>query len=335
MTTASYPASGVFSKLLIKSGLPPYTWTAATRYDIIAEPAETFQKHSRIIEARGITGGLHPLKSRVRTGPGLVFGSFRLHPSIGTLKSLMPFLMGSLGVYPAEVIYTPDRCLATFGALMLRDLDLWEYQSGVVAAWELTGTKADFQASSGQDIPNETGSSLLLLKINVIFLEEVSPLAAVPPTWPDPEPALQITREYAPLSFVDTSGTITMSGASREVYGFRLKYDNRIDPALVNALSLKTLTCPGRRVDFDVILPWQANNQNLYDEAVTGAAASLKVGYNDGGGDSSVQFDLMNMKQDEASSPNVNDYGDVAFEVSGRAYGTANEQEISATVVIS
>ena len=319
--TISFPSQGVFSKLLIEDGVAPYTWNAtAMRFEIVPSPAETFQKHSRLIEARGITGKLYPLKSRTRFGPALVYGSLRMNPSPGDMNRLLKYLMGpSVGG-----VFYPSICLQSFGAMLTRDLDVWEYQNGVVNAWELTGSVPKEN--------DESSSPLLTLTISCIFLQEVSPLAVVPPVWPDPEPALPSGTQYAPLSLRDSEASFTMSGDTREIYKFRLKYDNGLDPTLIDSFDLQSVTAPGRRVDLDVILPWQSDIQDMYDEEISGAAARLKFSYNDGDSTHGVQFDISNLKQDSASSPTAEGFADVSFEVSGRAYGTVTSPEISAIV---
>ena len=310
-------AVGAYTKFIIEPGVSPHTFDASSlRYEILPDPAESFQKHGTLVGGQGITGLLYPLSTRTRQGPYFVYGSFRVQPGPGYFDSLMPYLMGTKDTG----IYYPNACPNVFGVLISRDLDVWRYSDCVVDSWELTGRSPEFNSAPEP--------SLLTLAVNVICK-----LETWPDTWPSPEPALPTGPQYYPHALWDSAAAFTLSGGAKEIFGFRLKYDNNLRVKFANALPPISIFSTGRKVTLDVILPWQTANTTLYNQGYEGAAASLVFSYTLSAKTYISRFDITNLKV-PPESPHVKDENEVGFMLTGRAYGTPTVKEITSTITI-
>jgi len=313
------PAVGVYGKLLLKDGQSPYTWdSTAIRLEILPDggPAENVQKHGRLVGGQGIWGDVYPLASRVRTGGNYVYGQFRLNPSPGYFDKLLPYLVGD--ETGATGVFTPKNCLNWFGLLIYRDDHWagtgWEIADCRVASWELTGRGPEFNERQTPD--------LLTLQVNVIAKTENVSVA-----WPSPEPTFPEGAPYAPYIFQDsdtaTGGSIVVNGTAREVYAFSLKYDTGLRVKYPNSLTPKIFGTR-RRIKLGLVLPWDTNNDDLYDMNYVGATAAMTFMI----GSYSTLFRIRNFKA-PAESPFIKDENEVSFTVEGQAYGTAAEKEFS------
>jgi hypothetical protein len=316
MSCTGNPAVGVYAKLLIEPGASPHTFDDdSERYEILPEgiAAENMQKHGRLVGGQGITGLVYPIKTRVRTGGYYVFGQFKLNPSPGYLDTLLPHIFGKELTH----VFSPDTCPVAFGMLIHRDKEAWEYLDCKVASWELRGRAPGFREQNTPD--------LLVLTINVIGKTETKGT-----TWPDPEPSMPQGDSFYPLIIQDSASAFKLNSTAREIYEFRLLHDRGLQWRGTNALTVNQVFSTKRRTTLDVRLPWSAANDDLYDMDYAGAAAQLKFAYTTGGKEYYSQFDITNFKA-PPESPFVKDENEVAFTLSGEAYGDATTNEMTIT----
>lgn len=309
MACTGDPASGAYGKLLIEPGSSAHTFDSdSERYDFI--PPETLQKHGRIIGGQGVWGGLYPITTRGRTGHYYCYGTVKLNPSPGYLDTLLDYLVGD---EDTDVWY-PKNCPNRFGVLVYRDLEdtvkSFEYQDCEIAWWELEARAPRFREGEGID---ENAPDLLTLTMGIIALDEDSST-----TWPGTEPALPEGATYYPYALSDC--TFTLNSSSREVFGFKLRYENNRVPVYGNSLTAIgfTHTKSGRRITLDVNLPWDENNDDLYDMAYTGAAASIEAAISP----YSTTFSIANFKV-PPESPYIVGVGPNYFTIRGMAFGLA------------
>jgi len=324
MSCTNCPAMGVFVKLLLEPGASPHTFDAnSERYEILPPDAEDFQRHGRLIGGQGITGKMYRLKSRVRDGGYYVYGKFRLNPSPGYLNTLLPKLVGD----EVTDVFSPNTCPNVFGALLHRDVDVWKYLDGRVARWELTGRAPQFREQATPD--------LLLLEVDVLFEDEAGFYSSPAPTWPVSEPDLPTGTSYAPYIFQDCDGGVTLNGEVREIYAFKLTYENNLSIRYANSLTASSICPTGRKVALECALPWTVANQDLYDQGYAGAAAEMIFTYTNGGDTHSTTINVENLKVPD-ESPHVYDENEVAFSIRGEAYGdeSTDAPEITVTNVI-
>lgn len=320
MVCTGDPAVGVYGRMLLEPGASAHTFDAnSIRLEILPQngPAENIQKHGRLIGGQGIWGGLYPLSSRVRDGGYYVYGKFSFNPSPGYMALLLPYLVGDLNTG----VYYPNDCVNPFGLLIDRDKEAWEIKDCEVAMWELTSRAPEFRETGAPD--------LLTLTVHVIGKDETKGTS-----WPGTAPSIPTGETFAPYIFQDSDssgdGQILVNGSAREVYGFRLLYDNGLRVRYANSLVAQSIFSTGRRILLDLQLPWDANNDDLYDMGYAGAAASLDFAYSVGANDYSTHFDITNFKA-PPDSPFIRDQNEVFFTVRGQAYGDASNKEFSVT----
>ena len=315
MACSGDPSAGAFGKFLLEPGASPHTFDASSlRFDFI--PPETMQKHGRLIGGQGIWGGLYPLSTRARTGHYYCYGEFRLNPSPGYLDLLLPYLVGD----EDTDVFVPNDCPNKFGMLVYRDLEdgttkSFEYKDCEIAYWEIEARAPNFRQGEGVD---ENAPDLLTLKIGVIALDEAFTTFPTGVSLPDlPEGAT-----YYPYALSD--GTFTLNSSAREVFGFKLRYMNNREPVYANSLTAigTAPTKTGRRITLDVNLPWDANNDDLYDMAYAGAAASVSLAISP----YSSLFSIANFKV-PPESPYIVGSGPNYFTIRGQAFGLASASE--------
>ncbi len=326
MPCSGSPAVGVYGKMLIEPGTSPHTFDASSeRYVIVTKgpAAENIQKHGRLIGGQGISGLVRKLSSRVRQGGYYCYGQFTINPSPGDFDTLLDYLVGD----ESTDVWTAKDCPNPFGTLIYRDKEAWEYKDCYVAGWVLEGRAPQYRERGEPDI--------LTLTVHVIAKDENKGTS-----WPSPEPSVPSGGEYYPYTFQDLDdgvyGGVTIGGVTREIYGFRLTYDNHLKVKYANSLTAQAIFSTGRTIKLDVYAPWDAANDNLYDMGYTGSAAQVKMGYLESGltNPHYTQFDLANLKV-PPESPYIKDEEEVAFRINGITYGTASAAEFTVTNVVS
>lgn len=320
MTCTGCPAMGVFTKLLIepgRAGESGYTWDAdSERYEILDNGGENIRKYGRIIGGQGITGKFYRLQSRKRQGGHFVYGRVTLNPSPGYLETLLPYMLGPKATEgELDGRFVPAGCLEYFGALLSRDLNNpWEYQDGVIAGWELSGSGIAFR---------ETGTpDLLRLDLDMIFADESREA-----TWPSTEPALPTGLEFAPYMFQDSEAAFIVGDDAREVYGFRLRYSNELSIRYANSLRISSACSTGRELKLWLELPWNDDNEDLYDQSHEGLAGSLTFAY----GGHSTAFHFTNLTT-PPESPYTRSKAEIYFETNSEGYGDEESDTPELTV---
>lgn len=311
MSCSGDPAAGAFGKLLIEPGVGPHTFDASSiRLDFIRP--ETIRKMGRIIGGQGIWGGYYPLASRARLGHNYCYGEFRVNPSPGNMELLLPYLVGT-----KETNFYPNLCPNKFGLLIYRDLEdgdtkSFEYTNCEVAYWELESMAARFRQAEGID---DDAPDILTLTIGVIATTEAFT------AWPATEPDLPESAAYYPYAIHD--GTFTLETKAREVFGFKLRYENNRVPVYANSLTAIGFapTNSGRRITLEAMFPWDEDTKELYDVSYEGAAGEVAMTL----GTRSTTFHLANFKI-PPESPYIADYGPVHFSIRGQAFGLAANQ---------
>lgn len=328
MTTAcNGPAMGVNTKVIAEPGASPYVFDSASEpyeFNRDGNPGENFQRHGRLIGGQGITGKMYRLKSRVRKGGYFVYGRIVMNPSAGYFSTLLKYLVGS---DVGGGVFKPGLCLNTAGWLFNRDGYLHEFKDGVCAQWVLQGRGISFRENGTPD--------LLTLAMDWIFKDDAwDDLAS---RWPDPEPGLRYSLAYTPYAFQDSDGTFTIEGTDREVYGFRLQVVNQIKPRWANSYTMSSMPYAGKLIRLGLQLPFDANNEDLYEPSDNGAQCVIRFDLSDVGGSATyTEISLTNLKIPE-QSPYAADEFDLTFENDGEAFGdeASDTPEMVVTNVIN
>ena len=321
MTCANI-AVGRYTKFLIEPGASPHTFDASSMaFELMPRggSAEDIRKRVRLVGGQGITGLLYPLTTRKRFGGAYTYGSFAMAACPGDFERLLPYLVGAKDTG----VFYPDDCPASFGILIQRDLDVWEYKDCKVAKWELIGRAPEFRETDEPD--------LLLLRVWIIAEDEVTTTS-----WPSPAPTIPTGDTYYPYMIQDSDSAATPAGSfyinaeQREVYSFKLTYDNGLRVKYANSLTAQGIISTGRKITLNAELPWTAANQDLYSMTYAGAAANIKFVYTVGAGTYSTLFSFTNFVA-PPESPFTHDENEISFQITGRAYGTPTAKEMSVT----
>ena len=312
------PAAGVFGKLLIESGLvgTGYTFDAdSERYEFM--PPHTVGKIGRLIGGTGIWGGLYPLSTRARTGHEFFYGVWKLNPSAGYFSTLLPYLVGTED-QTTPGLFVPSDCPNPFGLLCYRDLESgttlsFEYQDCRVAWWEIESRAAQFREGEGID---EDAPDLLTLTMFIIAMQETFT------AWPATEPDLPEGDEYYPYAIHD--GTYTLESDTRDIFGFKLRYDNRLQPVYAHSLTPIGVVPRGRRITLDVELPWTADNIDLYNAGYAGDTAVIALALP--GNEGTTDITISNLKS-PPRSPVIPSDGPIPLVLQGMGFGLAADQD--------
>jgi hypothetical protein len=318
MSCDGCPALGVYTKILLEDGAGPYDKTSpapydwddeSTRLEIIDEGGEKIQKIGRIVGGQGITGKFYRLKSRKRFGGAFFFGTLAMNPSPAYFKALLPYLLGPEDE-DEDNLYVPNACLQKFGLLMSRDLGApWEYQAGVVSGWRLSSQGIEFRERGEPD--------LLRLEVDMVFNNEMRKDAlGVDLEWPEPEPELGSGDSFEPYLWSDAEGRFCIKGAFREVYQFRLEYSNALSIRYANSLVPTSICSTGRLLRLGMVLPWDENHEDLYDQPYTGFPAQLTFVH----GAHMTRFKIANLTT-PPETPHTANRREIWFENNSEAYG--------------
>lgn len=314
MTCTGCPALGINSKFLIEPGASAHVFDSNSyRIPILRED---FTKEGRLVGFNQMSGYLYPDKDRVRTGGSYYYGGFTINPSPGEFERLLPYLVGPDA---GGGVFTPGTCPEVFGVLIDRDRTVlasentFTYSDCQVSEWTLRGRAPEFREQGEPD--------LLTLDVRTMGLAET-----VSAGWPNPEPSLPTGLTYTPYMIQDSDTAVTISGATRKIYEFVINWKWLMWQPYYNSLTPLANCALGRQVTMGFRLPWTDANDDLYDMAYTGAAASVKFTI----GAFSTLFSAANFKV-PPNSPRIQGRQGVFFEINGQCYGTGSTVEMTVT----
>lgn len=210
--------------------------------------SEDLRKREEILDTNGIRGTRSHARERTRSGRNVINGTIRLHASPVLLDNLLPHILGgseSIDVFAvAETI--PD-----FQIMIDRQTKVFTYTDCRVS-------RAIFRGSmqSGQflelDLEVEAGG------------ETVGNSGTFPSLTMPTDP---------PWIFSDA--VITALSTTRCPFDFEITIDNVLDPnRFVNAVNRKSLPALDRIVSVRMTTPYSTDEEDLYQQALAGAAFS-------------------------------------------------------------
>lgn len=247
-------SQGAQSRVLLKAGASPYTWTSgAFAFEF---NRETIKRHGRIVGGRGIRGTRSKPASRMRVGAYAVGGSLSLDPSPNLLDTWLPYC---LGANESTDVFALAETLPSFGLLFNRVGGVFEYQNGYVDKWA-------FEAQAG---PSDSEAEIVTLETRLMFRDE-----STSASWPESPAAIGAAAvdNYYVLSDL----VATISGSARKIARLRIMGDNHLQPQWTNSLSATCITPRDRTVTVAALVPFTSTEMSaLYGNQVPGAAASF------------------------------------------------------------
>jgi len=211
----------------------------------------TLAERQQMLTREGLRGSRSHLDTDQRFGPKRVSGTIEMEPSAAELATIMNYAFGNSGVV-SDALLTADILVDKVAPAVANGTGVFAYNACKI-------DRCVIAATQGQP---------LRLTLDVVGTTEAGNQTAI----------------NAPNSagyYIHSDVTLTLQNAAREVQGFTLTIDNRIDKErFMNATTLRTLVEQDRVVDLQAIIPWTDATQDLYDQALAGAGGVLAL--NDG-----------------------------------------------------
>jgi hypothetical protein len=229
----------------MEPGAAPHTFDASSEpYEFVAE---SVRKRGTILDTSGIRGTRSHHVSRTRPGTYEVGGSLTLHPSPADLDLLLPRILGAA---ESSDTFNLAESLPAFGILIDRVAETFQYTDCKVS-------KATFKGSAG---------GLVELVLEILGVAEVTGTSF-------PALSLDTTAAAAPYDFSD--GVLTLQSAARKMMDFELLIDNGLSARFTNSQTATSITPQDRTITLKTTNPFTADEVDLYEQALAGAAGTL------------------------------------------------------------
>ena len=262
-------SQGAFAKLLIEPGAGAHTFDGSSL--AIEFLSETMSDHGRMGGNNGIRGTLRREAARTRQLTGFVFGEITMYVSPNDLDRLALNVFGmaaQVGTPVGSTTFTLDDTLPYFGMLIDTDSGIttspatFQMTDCMISDWELSARAPRFG--------EEGEPEMVLLRMGIIGSS-----VGLATAWPGSAPAVPFAEVDRPYQFADSDSGITLSGAVRAVQAFKLKVDMKTFAKYTNSLTAHSHRATARDITAAFQLPWNDDNDDLYNQAVAGAAGSL------------------------------------------------------------
>ena len=218
---------------------------------------EYASENLQMVQAHGNTNGMRGTRSRTKDRRRIlsesIGGQLVLNPTPVELDTILPLILGA-----AEVTNTFDLAdtLPSFGLLLDRITARFVYTEMVV-------NRATFAGSQGGFI---TLTLDLLGKTEVVDYSTVFPVTV---------PAIDSGQPYV---FGDVDYVLAADATAVEVQAFSVTIDNALDPNhFYNSITRTQINPTDRIVAVDMVLSFDADTKDAYDQAVTGGNGTLTL----------------------------------------------------------
>lgn len=274
---------------------------AVTPFDVSSEPyefvSEALQKQGEILDTAGIRGTRSHSVERTRSGTEKVEGSITLHVSPTMLDTLLPRILG--GSEDADVFDLAET-IPEFQVMVDRVAKVFTYEGCRV-------NKATFRGSSG---------GLLELVLDLIGKTESVGNAGTFPA---------LTMPVDP-PYVFHDGVLTVASTQRRFMEFEIVIDNALQARFANSATATDVSSADRIVTFRCKSPFTADEVDLYNLPLAGAAASLT--FTNGGYTTTFDFPALQFPD---RSPVVAGREEIPLELEGIARKTGSTAELTVT----
>ena len=245
---------GTFSKLLMKDGEAPYTWSGADRFEFLRED---IRKYRRFVgHRRGLRGTRRRHQDSVREGAYYVHGTVSLYVSPNDVHRLLTRIGFSGGVFQSTMPY--------FGMFIHRDHESWEIQDCKVNRWTLQGRAPEFREQGEPEM--------------MVFTMEIFAKDCVTATWPDPEPSIPTggteTENYV---FQDGETNVVLNGVAQELEEFAISADNFLRPRFAFSRKPVDISARDSQYGFTATAPYNATTKALIAGGPDGIDGSVKL----------------------------------------------------------
>ncbi len=258
-------------------------------------------KRGSIIDASGLRGSASHRSERTRTGNYTVQGTIEMQPSPEELALLLPWVFGTAA--SGNVYALADAVVSRY-VTVDKVAKVFTYAGCYV-------NKATFKSSEGQ---------AMSLSLDVVGQTETVGNAGSFPS---------VTFQNTP-PFIHSEAVLTLQSSSRLVKEWTLTIDNSLETMFYNSVSASRITRKDRIITFDCTNPFTSAEVDLYNQALSGAAASLVLAQ--AGTNYSLSFAFATL-QFPGQSPVINGRQEIPLHLSGVARMVGSTKELIATLV--
>jgi len=263
------------------------------RFEFISE---TLKQTETQFNSPGITGSRTRLKQRTRTVRKAIAGGIVMQPTPTEIDFLLEYILGGT---PAAGVTDVADALPEVYIHVDRVTDDHLYNKCVCS-------QAIFRGSSGQPIELETQWEGETETASGGF------------------PALSLPTDDI---FVFSDITLTLEGSARTIEDFTLTINNMLATELYrNSISRSEIPPQDREVVLAVTLPYDADNADLYNAAIAGAALTLVIS----DGSTTYTIAAANAKI-PADSPNVPGKSEIPLSITVNLFGDGTNSECKFT----
>lgn len=253
-------AQGALARMAVKEGTGTITWTSGATG--LPPFRTTMGKKGKNVHPDVIIGSREEISERARKGPNRYSGWIVMALTPGHAALIYPW---ALGTDASGTTFALAETLQAFGILHDDVTSLHDFSDCYINRMIVQGEQ------HGPDGP----PNFVTMAIHVIGKTYRNPAALTAATVTYPSLTLAVTGEYVPLILEDS--TLTLAGSTRLFKKFKLDLNNYLHERYVNSLDVSTLCPRHRTVDLSVTLPYDTDNDDLYDQALAGATGTLAL----------------------------------------------------------
>lgn len=272
--------------------------SGSEQYEFTSESIRMVQTH---VDSMGIRGTRSRVKDHVRIGQESVGGSIS---GVLTPVEFDKWLPRILGAAESTDSFALDETLPEFGMLFDRS----------VARYVYTGCKvgrATFTGAPGQ---------LIGYTLDIIGKTEIISATSFSGTIP----AIDTGQPYV---FGDVTFGLSADASADECLGFTLTIDNMLQARFPNSITATEIYASDRLITLSMLLPYTADEADLVDQAVAGAAGTMTWT----NGNQSTLFTFANLKAPSESPTTPGRGGERTFNLNMTAYMSGSTRELVVT----
>lgn len=240
-------SQGAQAKLCFEPGSSPHT------FDTSSEPyqfdSESMTGRQTILNDQGITGSRSEHSARTRFGERSALGQIIFCPSPNDLNLLLPRI---LGANESTDVFALAETLPAFGVMIDKVAKVWSFSDCKI-------NKATFSGTAGQKIR---------LTLDIIGFDYSIGNAGT-------FPVLTLAVAAADQPYTMSDAVFTLAGSARATKSFELVIDNMLEGRRSNSLAITSLTPQARKISLKTVHPYTADETNLVEQALAGAAGTI------------------------------------------------------------
>lgn len=295
------PSQGALTKMAIDDS----TVTALSDFDGNSYAVEYISEDLRMVQTINYNNGIRGTRSRNKERCVItqeqVAGSIVIEPTVVELDTWFPRILGAA---ESTDTFALAETVPEFGVLIDRIVQRHVYTGCRV-------NRATFTGAQGQPI-----------RMTVEIEGETEVLSAT--AFPGTVPAID---SGVPYIVGQTTFALSADASATEVQSWTIVIDNMLSvDRYMNSVTRTQLSAQDRLITLSMVVPYTADEKDLYDQAVAGAAGTLTLT----NGGTSTLFSFANVKA-PAESPVISGKSELFLTLNMTAYKSGSTNELIVT----